>query len=87
MSEAEETKRPFPTHWDAANAAASGAWAQKRRLATAMRLVMERLVRSDAPEEELSQAADGARASPDEPPCRSRLGVDLEVRRGGVVQR
>jgi acyl-coenzyme A thioesterase PaaI-like protein len=50
---------PIQSHWDASSRAASGAWAQKRRLATAMRLVIERLVKSDAPEEELSAAADG----------------------------
>ena len=33
-------------------------WTQKRRLAFAMRLVIERLVTSNAPEEELRQAAD-----------------------------
>lgn len=35
-----------------------GKWAQKRRLATAMRLVIERLVPSDAPEPELARAAE-----------------------------
>jgi len=34
-------------------------WAQKRRLADAMRRVMERLVPSNAPEEELRRAAEG----------------------------
>jgi acyl-coenzyme A thioesterase PaaI-like protein len=34
-------------------------WQQKRRLASAMRRVMERLVPSNAPEEELARAADG----------------------------
>ena len=34
-------------------------WAQKRRLADAMRLVIERLVPSNAPEAELRRAADG----------------------------
>ena len=34
-------------------------WRQKRRLAAAMRLVIERLVPSDAPEDELRAAADG----------------------------
>jgi acyl-coenzyme A thioesterase PaaI-like protein len=46
------------SHWDAASAEASGAWREKRRLAAAMRLVIERLVASDAPEEELRRAAD-----------------------------
>jgi acyl-coenzyme A thioesterase PaaI-like protein len=58
----EEAPAPrFPgfTHWDAAQTAASGAWAQKRRLAAAMRLVIERLVESNAPENELAAAADG----------------------------
>jgi acyl-coenzyme A thioesterase PaaI-like protein len=36
----------------------SSKWAQKRRLADAMRLVIERLVPSNAPEEELRRAAD-----------------------------
>jgi acyl-coenzyme A thioesterase PaaI-like protein len=35
-----------------------GKWAQKRRLADAMRLVIERLAPSDAPEAELRRAAD-----------------------------
>jgi acyl-coenzyme A thioesterase PaaI-like protein len=35
-----------------------GKWAQKRRLAIAMRLVIERLVPSDAPEPELARAAE-----------------------------
>jgi acyl-coenzyme A thioesterase PaaI-like protein len=36
----------------------TGAQAEKRRLAAAMRLVIERLVQSDAPEDELGRAAD-----------------------------
>ena len=35
-----------------------GKWAQRRRLADAMRLVIERLISSDAPESELQRAAD-----------------------------
>lgn len=46
------------SHWDAASFEATGAWEQKRRLASAMRLVIERLVQSNAPEEELRRAAD-----------------------------
>ncbi len=53
-----ERKRTWVTHWEASAAPASGAWAEKRRLASAMRLVIERLVTSDAPEDELSRAAD-----------------------------
>jgi acyl-coenzyme A thioesterase PaaI-like protein len=47
------------SHWEAAQTPASGAWAQKRRLAAAMRLVIGRLVESNAPENELAAAADG----------------------------
>jgi len=39
---------------------AHGAWAQKRRLAAALRTIIDRLVLSDAPEEQLSRAADAA---------------------------
>jgi acyl-coenzyme A thioesterase PaaI-like protein len=46
-------------HWDATKISGQGAWQQKRRLAQAMRLVMERLVPSNAPEAELRLAADG----------------------------
>ena len=50
---------PMLSHWEAAQIPASGAWAQKRRLAAAMRLVIGRLVESNAPENELAAAADG----------------------------
>lgn len=46
------------THWNASEMEASGAWAEKRRLAAAMRVVIERLMTSDAPEGELRAAAD-----------------------------
>lgn len=47
------------SHWDASQAEApTGVWAERRRLAAAMRQVIERLVRSDAPEAELATAAD-----------------------------
>jgi len=45
--------------WDASSAEHNPMWQQKRRLASAMRLVIERLVPSNAPEEELRAAADG----------------------------
>ena len=54
MSAHEEQGPPYPVEKEEASK-----WAQKRRLATAMRLVMERLVPSNAPEEELARAADG----------------------------
>jgi acyl-coenzyme A thioesterase PaaI-like protein len=54
-----ETTSPISLHWDVSKASGAEMWEQKRRLANAMRLVMERLVPSNAPEEELRAAADG----------------------------
>ena len=45
--------------WEATAADVPGAWKEKRRLAAAMRVVISRLVESDAPEAELAAAADG----------------------------
>jgi acyl-coenzyme A thioesterase PaaI-like protein len=45
-------------HWDATKLSQTEMWSQKRRLATAMRLVIERLVPSNAPASELAAAAD-----------------------------
>ena len=45
--------------WSGAEFEATGAWAERRRLAKAMREVIERLITSDAPENELRAAADG----------------------------
>ena len=56
-SDSDLTKR-F-THWDASSMNATGAWAERRRLAKAMRQVIERLVEIDAPEADLKEAADG----------------------------
>jgi acyl-coenzyme A thioesterase PaaI-like protein len=53
----EQGERRF-THWDAAQRPATGALAEHRRLASAMRVVIERLVLSDAPEAELRAAAE-----------------------------
>jgi acyl-coenzyme A thioesterase PaaI-like protein len=50
---------PVEAHWDATKETGGEMWAQKRRLADAMRLVIERLVPSNAPVEELRAAADG----------------------------
>ena len=44
--------------WAAAEAEAEGSWAENRRLAAAVREVIERLVRIDAPAEELRAAAE-----------------------------
>lgn len=50
---------PIAPHWDVTKVSGQEAWEQKRRLARAMRLVIERLVPSNAPAEELRRAADG----------------------------
>jgi acyl-coenzyme A thioesterase PaaI-like protein len=47
----------FRRRWEAIAGDASGVWAARRRLATAMRAVIERLITSDAPEAELERAA------------------------------
>ena len=47
------------SHWDATKTTGGEMWEQKRRLADAMRLVIERLVPSNAPVEELRAAATG----------------------------
>jgi len=44
--------------WDSSNATNDEKWVQKRRLADAMRLVIDRLVPSNAPEAELRTAAE-----------------------------
>jgi acyl-coenzyme A thioesterase PaaI-like protein len=49
---------PKYPYWSAALREAVGAWAERRRLAKAMRGVIDRLVTSDAPEDELRAAAD-----------------------------
>jgi acyl-coenzyme A thioesterase PaaI-like protein len=54
---AEHRREAIRSHWEASQAEVGGAWQQKRRLAAAMRLVIERLVVSNAPEEELRSAA------------------------------
>jgi len=59
VADPEETKsRIFTVRWDAQDVPATGVWAERRRLASAMRLVIERLIASDAPEEELRVTAD-----------------------------
>ena len=44
----DEAPKVLP-HWDATKISGQGAWEQKRRLARAMRLVIERVVPSNAP--------------------------------------
>jgi acyl-coenzyme A thioesterase PaaI-like protein len=54
-----ETAESIEAHWTAAKTSNNEMWEQKRRLAAAMRLVIERLVPSNAPTEELRLAAEG----------------------------
>ena len=49
----------FSSMWLAVGQEVTGTWAERRRLAKAMREVIERLTTSDAPEDELRAAADG----------------------------
>jgi len=56
MSADELPKEPWKM-WEGSKEESSK-WVQKRRLADAMRLVIERLVTSNAPEDELRRAAD-----------------------------
>jgi acyl-coenzyme A thioesterase PaaI-like protein len=59
MSESDGPQAEITPHYDATKVTGAAKWTQKRRLADAMRLVIERLVPSDAPEEELRAAAEG----------------------------
>ena len=59
MADGSERERIIKAHWDVTKLSGAAAWEQKRRLARAMRLVIERLVPSNAPEEELRAAAEG----------------------------
>jgi acyl-coenzyme A thioesterase PaaI-like protein len=57
MDEKMERSPKYP-YWHSTLVEATGAWAERRRLAKAMREVIDRLVTSDAPEPELRMAAD-----------------------------
>jgi acyl-coenzyme A thioesterase PaaI-like protein len=59
VADAKEQPDPIELHWNTNKESGIEMWAQKRRLAAAMRLVIERLVPSNAPERELRAAADG----------------------------
>ena len=59
MADRSERERLIRAHWDPTKTSGAAAWEQKRRLARAMRLVIERLVPSNAPEQELRAAAEG----------------------------
>jgi acyl-coenzyme A thioesterase PaaI-like protein len=54
---ADDERRRFRPRWEAADHTGGGLWQIRRRLADAMRLVIERLTVSDAPEAELEEAA------------------------------
>jgi acyl-coenzyme A thioesterase PaaI-like protein len=59
VSDDEPLRRVVHAHWDATKTSGGEMWEQKRRLADAMRLVIERLVPSNAPVDELRAAASG----------------------------
>lgn len=54
----EPPAKPLPYRMDTSALTVSGVWVERRRLAGAMRSVIEHLVTSDAPEDEVRQAAD-----------------------------
>ncbi len=88
MSAEGEVKIPL-THWDVSGKTASGTWAVKRRLATAMRDVIERLVRTDAPEAELDAAAEALERYADRlatHPRRVRMDGFAEMANAGGVE-
>ena len=59
ISEEEARRRKmFRARWEANQQPVSGIWALRRRLAEAMRVVIERLITSDAPAAELEAAAE-----------------------------
>lgn len=53
----EDERHRYRPRWEAKDFRGTGIWQVRRRLAAAMRAVIERLTISDAPEEELSEAA------------------------------
>ncbi|MBW2696702.1 MAG: hypothetical protein JRE70_09540, partial [Deltaproteobacteria bacterium] len=53
MAEDSNANPDITPHYDATKVSGVEMWAQKRRLADAMRLVIERLVPSNAPVEEM----------------------------------
>jgi acyl-coenzyme A thioesterase PaaI-like protein len=59
MADDDARRGNFSSFWLAAGGEVTGTWAARRRLAKAMREVIERLTTSDAPEDELRAAADG----------------------------
>jgi len=54
---ADDDRQQFRPRWESRDFTGSGIWQVRRRLAGAMRTVIERLTTSDAPEAELGQAA------------------------------
>jgi len=82
----EERKKSL--YFEAATMPASGAWAEKRRLAAALRMMIDRLVVSEAPEEQLGRAADAAERFAEslaEHPRRQRLWGFAESANAGDV--
>ena len=59
MKDRAERQRRFVERWEAMQPPTSGAWEEKRRLASAMRRVITHMVQSDAPEDEMREAVAG----------------------------
>lgn len=80
--------RTFPYRSDSSGPPATGIWAERRRLASAMREVIEHLVVSDAPEDELRAAADAleryAKRLAGHPQRRAPLGFSEAATSGDV---
>jgi hypothetical protein len=88
MSESDRRKAFFESRLDTTKHTGAEKWAEKRRLAAAMRLVIERLVPSDAPEEELRGAADALERYAEqlrEHPRLKRMSVHAESANAGDV--
>jgi len=58
LPDTSQRRRAFRLRWEANQLPATGVWSLRRRLAAAMRAVVERLITSDAPEAELQTAAE-----------------------------
>jgi acyl-coenzyme A thioesterase PaaI-like protein len=73
MSDSDPRDTFFQSRFDTTKHTGAEKWAEKRRLADAMRRVIERLVPSDAPEDELRTAADALERYAEQLKAHSRL--------------
>jgi acyl-coenzyme A thioesterase PaaI-like protein len=73
MADDTDGRLDITPHYDATKVSGVEMWAQKRRLADAVRLVIERLVPSNAPVDELRAAAEGLERYADQLKAHPRL--------------